>query len=36
VEYLEDEGAIVRDERFDTILGAGIYLMTRRGLEMLA
>lgn len=36
VEYLEGEGAIARDERFDTLCGAGLYLMTRRGLEMLA
>jgi hypothetical protein len=36
VDHLEDEGAIVRDERFDTLSGAGLYQMTRRGLEMLA
>ncbi len=35
VEYLEDEGVIMRDERFDKASWT-LYLMTRRGLEMLA
>lgn len=34
VDYLESEGAIVLDERFDAVVGADIYTLTRRGLEM--